>query len=514
MPAVLGAFALGCVAVAAHAQSTAEDPAKFPLRRTLTATPASPAIAVTSRVTTELPPGTIPYLLPPGTGAGTTGFISAGPKPSSLKAKRERAAKKSSAKLTVAAAPAPAATPQRTAASPEVTGAITPIRYPRKRPLEEEPFAPAGVNVGSFTLRSILDLSAGYDTNALRTPGGPGSKFYVVAPQFNARSNWTRHELTADLRGSYTDFTDVPANNRPEAYGTLRGRIDVTALTRVEIEGRAALTTENPGSPDAVSGVVRPPNVYSFGTTLGIVQRYNRFELGLRGLFDRYVYQNAELTSGAIFNLSDRNYDAYGARLRGAYEWTPGIKPFVEVGIDTRKFDLDVDFTGIRRGSDGWLARAGVAFERRGLLTGEISAGYMQRRYRDPSLPEISGLLFDSSLVWTATPLTKVTLGATSTIEESFVPGASGMFRHEAKIVVEHAFRHWLTGAVNFSYGIEDYLGAGRDDHRLRTGASLTYYLNRYMALRGEYRYEQLISDVPGQSVAANVGLIGLRLQR
>jgi len=514
MLAVLGAIALGCVAATAHAQSSPEDPEKLSLRRTLPVLPASPPTAAPLRVTTELPPGTIPFLLPPGTGAGTTGFISAGPKPSSLKTTRARAAKKSSAKQTVAAAPAPTATSTRPATSPEVTGAITPIRYPRKRRPEEEPFAPAGVNVGSFTLRSILDFSMGYDSNALRTPGGPGSKFYVVAPQFTARSNWARHELTADLRGSYTEFTDVRANNRPEAYGTLRGRIDVTALTRVEIEGRAALTTENPGSPDAVSGVVRPPNVYSFGTTLGIVQRFNRFEVGLRGLVDRYVYDNAELTNGTIFDLSDRKYLAYGTRLRGAYEWTPGIKPFVEVGIDTRKFDLDVDFSGIRRGSDGWLTRAGVAFERRGLLTGEISAGYMQRRYRDPSLTDISGLLFDSSLVWTATPLTKVTLGATSTIEESFVAGASGMFRHEAKIVVEHAFRHWLTGAVNFSYGIEDYRGAGRDDHRLRTGASLTYYLNRYMALRGEYRYEQLFSDVPGQSVAANVGLIGLRLQR
>lgn len=509
MHAVLGAFALGCVAVVAHAQSTAEDPAKFSLRRTFAASPASPAIAVAPRTTTESPPGTIPFLLPPGTGAGTTGFISAG-----LTAKRARNAKKSAAKLVAAPAPPARVTPSRPVASPEVTGAITPIRYPRKRPPEEEPFAPAGINVGSFTLRSILDLSAGYDSNALRTPGGPGSKFYVVAPQFNARSNWSRHELTADLRGSYTEFSDVPANNRPEAYGTLRGRIDVTALTRVEIEGRAALTTENPGSPDAVSGVVRPPSVYSFGTTAGIVQRFNRFEVGLRGLVDRYLYDNAELTNGTFFDLSDRKYIAYGARLRGAYEWTPGIKPFVETGIDTRKFDLDIDFTGIRRGSDGWLARAGVAFERRGFLTGEISAGYMQRRYRDPSLPDISGLLFDSSLVWTATPLTKVTLGATSTIEESYVPGASGMFRHEARVIVEHAFRQWLIGTANVSYGIEDYRGAGRDDHRLRLGAGLIYYLNRTVALRGEYRYEQLFSDLPGQSVSANVGLIGLRLQR
>lgn len=107
-----------------------------------------------------------------------------------------------------------------------------------------------------------------------------------------------------------------------------------------------------------------------------------------------------------------------------------------------------------------------------------------------------------------------MTLGATSTIEESFVAGASGMFRHEARVIVEHAFRQWLIGTANVSYGIEDYRGAGRDDHRLRLGAGLIYYLNRTVALRGEYRYEQLFSDLPGQSVSTNVGLIGLRLQR
>ena len=135
MLAFLGAFALGCIAVAAYAQSTTEDPEKISLHRTLAASPASPPTAATPRVTTELPPGTIPFLLPPGTGAGTTGFISAGPKSSSLKTKRARAAKKSLAKQTVAA-PAATATSPRPTTSAEVTGAITPIRYPRKRPRE------------------------------------------------------------------------------------------------------------------------------------------------------------------------------------------------------------------------------------------------------------------------------------------------------------------------------------------------------------------------------------------
>lgn len=504
---MLGAFALACGAAAAWAQVT-DDPAKPVLRSTLAATTTTPP-APPPRATDDTTPGTIRYLSPPGIGAGPTGFISTGVDP-----RRARKAKKSVTTRPAVPAPAAAATTTEARANPDLTGAIAPVRRPPRRLEDEEPFGPAGIPFGSFTLRSILDLSAGYDTNALRTPGGPGSWFTVVAPQFSLRSNWARHELNAELRGSYSSYYDVSANNRPEAYANIRGRIDVSTLTRLEIEGRAALTTESPGSPDAVSTAVRPPNVYSYGSTIGVMQRFNRFELALRGLVDRYTYENAMLTSGAIFDLSDRNYVAPGLRLRGSYELSEGIKPFVEIGVDRRMFDREIDFTGIRRGSDGWLVRGGFAFERKGFLTGEVSAGYLQRRYRDPSLPEISGLIFDSSLVWTATPLTKVTLYAVSTIDETMVPSASGLFRHEARITVEHAFRRWLLGSVSLGYGIEDYRGSGLVDHRLRASASLTYYFNRMLALRGELRHERLRSDLPGQDYTANVALLGLRLQR
>jgi hypothetical protein len=494
----LGALALGLSAAAVVAQSS-DDAAKFPLRRTLAVT-TTPVPAPSTNDTT---PGTIQYLSPPGIGAGPTGFISTGTK---------RRARKTKSVTTRPAAPASLATV--TTPSPETTAAIPPIRRPPRRLEEEDPFGSVGIPIGSLTLKSILDASAGYDTNALRTPGGPGSWFSVIAPQFLLKSNWARHELNAELRGTYTSYYDVSANNRPEAYANIRGRIDVTSLTRLELEGRAALTTESPGSPDAVTGVVRPPNVYAYGSTIGVMQRFNRFELALRGLIDRYVYESAALTSGVILDLSDRNYVAPGLRLRGSYELSAGIKPFVEIGVDRRVFDHEIDFSGIRRGSDGWFVRGGFAFERKGFLTGEISAGYMQRRYRDPSLPDISGLIFDSSLVWTATPLTRVTLSATSTVDETRVVGASGMFRHEGRIIVDHAFRRWLLGSLSVGYGIEDYRGSGLVDHRLRAIVSLTYYLNRMLALRGEFRHERLISDLLGQSYSANVMMLGLRLQR
>ena len=82
----------------------------------------------------------------------------------------------------------------------------------------------------------------------------------------------------------------------------------------------------------------------------------------MRGTVERSTYQDAELLSGDTLDLSDRDYTSYGAALRGSYESTPDVKPFVEAAVDRRIYDHEVDFTGVRRGStqpcDLWVRQS------------------------------------------------------------------------------------------------------------------------------------------------------------
>jgi hypothetical protein len=450
------------------------------------------------------------YGSPPGAGAGETGYVSAG----SRKKKRTAGAakKKPAAEPPSEESARLASRVRRALAADAASGTVQ--RRPVRRVAEEDPYAQPGLRAGSFEVTPSAEVSLGYDDNPFRTTVGRGSRFTLVKAKVETKSNWSRHELAGELRGAFTDYQQVSGNDRPEAKAKLRGRIDVSAASRVELEGRAALTTEAAGSPDAVTSAKRPPNVYAFGGTAGYVQRFNRLQLGLRGSIERSVYQSAELISGTVLDLSDRDFTAYGVALRGSYEVTPGIKPFIETGVDLRVFDRDVDFGGVQRGSDGLRARAGVEFAREGVFTGEASAGVAARHYRDPALDDISGLIFDASLVWRATALTKVTLKANSEIGETTLAGASGVFQRQAGVEVEHAFRRWLIGTASVVYGQDDYRGAGRRDDRLTLSAALTHHLNRFAALKAEIRREELRSTVAGQDYTANIVMVGLRLQR
>ena len=79
---------------------------------------------------------------------------------------------------------------------------------PRKRlKADDDPFGAVGDYAGSFLVKSAVELSGGYDTNPGRTRRSrSGSPFYVVAPEFLAVSDWERHALVADLRGSFTGY--------------------------------------------------------------------------------------------------------------------------------------------------------------------------------------------------------------------------------------------------------------------------------------------------------------------
>ena len=125
-------------------------------------------------------------------------------------------------------------------------------------PQELRPFDPLGVQYGSFLFRPAVEVTRGYDTNPARTMPASGSWYYITAPQLLVNSNWSRHELTATLRGSYTGYDTANQLNRPLVDTKVNGRIDVTSLTRIDLEGpllsghRFARQPEHSGQPAVV----------------------------------------------------------------------------------------------------------------------------------------------------------------------------------------------------------------------------------------------------------------------
>jgi hypothetical protein len=464
---------------------------------------------------------------PPASGAGKTGFDSTNARrkiQTAIQNKKERRPlPRVVTTQTMPVRPLPPAPvlPPALPADPVTTGSIAPPYAPppaRAKPKpkagEIDPYEPLGIRAGSFILRPAIEMKAGYDSNPPRSPTPAGSAFYIVAPELLAKSDWDRHEFSANLRGNYTGYNALPSFNRPYFESVLDGRIDWTSQTRVELQNRFQLSADTPGTPTFQTDVAKPTLFTTIGGSAGLVHRFNRLEVGGKVRVDTTRYQDSELADGTTASNADRDLSAYGLELRGSYEMTPGVKPFVALETDKRVYDVSTGNSGIQRDSKGFTPRIGTSFELNRLLVGNVSIGYLTRSYEDPQLRELHGLIADASLTWSATALTKATFTARSSAYESTDAEVSGVLARDFGIQVDHSFRDWLIGSLKLGYGLDDYVGTSRVDNRFSGAALLTYKVNREVQVKGEIRREQRSSNVADQDYTANIFLLGLRLQR
>jgi hypothetical protein len=419
----------------------------------------------------------------------------------------------------------PSETANKTPLPPALAGTVV-GQPPRKRlRIDDDPFGAVGDYAGSFLIKSAVELRGGYDTNPGRTSAPRGSPLYVVAPEFVAFSDWERHAVVADLRGSFTGYTNsfppvpgvgssAPTNlDRPDFIGHVDGRLDVTHDTRLLGQARLRVATDNPGSPNVQAGLSRYPVYATFGSTLGVDQSFNRLQLSAGAAVDRTVYQYSQLTDGTSTSNDDRNYNQYGGLGRVSYDLMPGLKPFGEIEGNVRSHDLLVDRSGYQRNSSGGNVRAGSSFELSRLLIGELAVGWAARTYEDPRLLPLQGLLTSASLVWSATPLTTAKFFATTSIDETTVPGVSGVLTHTYTAEVDHDFRRWLAAIGRFTWGTQQYQGDDRFDRFYSLSGDLIYKMSRTLWVKGTLRRDWLDSNIPGNSTASTVVMLGVRVQ-
>ena len=382
---------------------------------------------------------------------------------------------------------------------------------------DNDPYSAVGFRGGSFIFFPSVELSAGADSNPQHLPGGAGSLYFVAAPELLVQSDWSQHSLTADIRGSYTDYTNdsfEPSLNRPYFNSVIDGRVDVTRDTQLLLEQRVLVSTSNPGNPNLQANLAKLPIETTVGGTFGILQNFNRFFVSVKGLFDRSMYQDSQLVDGETASNAQQNLNQYGAVARAGYEIDPGLKPFVEVQEDQRVHDDKLDANGQLRDSIGTSVKLGATLNLSNTLTGEIAAGYLHRIYQDPNLPDIDGPTLDGTLIWKATALTTAKFTASSVVNESVLQNVSGSLSRDVNVEVDHALRRWLILNGIVGYGRDQYVGLGRVDNRYFVSGGATYKFTREISLKGELRHDWLNSNVANVAYNSTSILFTLRLQR
>ena len=399
-----------------------------------------------------------------------------------------------------------------TEADPRVERAA-PIEGLEKR-VDDNPYAPLGLRVGTFTVLPSLESGLTWSSNANSSFGGGPALLSESTLRLNAISDWASDKATID---AFVNFRKtVSGEEIDETRAGLKGAFehelggDWTALGAIGYE----VGPESASSPDAIQGTLDQPTKQTFEGSLGVEKDVGKLQLRLTGNVEREVFGDAQLSTGGTISQEDRNSTLVAGVLRTGYEISPALTPFVEVEFGHRFYDLDVDSNGFDRAATRTGARAGLELDLGEKFSGELSAGWINEDLADDRLASVSGPTVNADLNWSPVRGTVVGLKGLTTVEGSTGANESGSILYGSELTVERQLRANLTAELGFAASLRDYTGQDGRDVILGAEASTTYWFNRYLGLTGRLRHERLDSTLPNRDYKTNSVFVGLKLQR
>lgn len=383
-----------------------------------------------------------------------------------------------------------------------------------RRAPDDNPFAATGMRLGSFVLRPSLEQGITATSNASASPGGSSAVLSETILRLNAVSDWSRHAARIDAYGAFR--RSLSGEELEETETGIDARLDLDLAE--EMRGHAELgylrRPESASSPVVIEGTASQPTRQTFRGGLGFERDIGKASFGIAGRVERDVYGDAELSGGGVLSQSERDATLATLTLRGGYEISPALTPFVEAEIGRRYYDEEFDSSGFARSADRLGARAGIELDLGEKLSGEFAAGWLRESFDDDRLAPVSGPSIQAALAWSPERATMVNLAASTIIEGTTTPGESGSILHSGRLSVERQIRSDLTANAALGLGYRDYSGSDGHDLIFSAEAGATWWMNRYAGLTGRLRHESQKSNLPDRDYDANSVFLGLRLQR
>jgi hypothetical protein len=403
-----------------------------------------------------------------------------------------------------------------------VAQAPQPATTPNPRSLLDDPLADpqaaaydqVGIRVGSFIWRPAIEASVGGSTNVQSSAGGTASSALRLAPELIGQSDWDRHQLGIELRGSFTDYPANPSLYRPTVSATVTGRIDFSDDTRLALKTSYGLDKLPSTSALAAAGTTQAGLQETATASAALTRDVGRFALTLRGEVDRTDFQQTQASSVPRGSLN--NTDLIAA-LRGTYNLSAGVKPFVEIQADARKYDApsqDTSTTLVSHDTTGGALKSGVTLDFGPLLTGEASTGYGIETPSSHLLQTLRAYTIDENLIWSPTRQTRITFSTVTAIEPSLTSGASGAVSRTVGVkLADDIFRN-LTVDLGGSYLDRHYTGITRTENLAEITSGLTWKINPKMQTFVRGTFDSFTSSARTDDFTAATVFAGIRLQQ
>ncbi len=381
-----------------------------------------------------------------------------------------------------------------------------------QKTIDRKPVAyqPPGARLGSFKLHAGAELA--YESNDnifyLNNLEIDDSIFHI-RPWANLNSDWSRHELNLNFFADIGKYNDWGSQDYEDWVTSLDGRIDVRRGSAFNYKASYMQLHEDRSDPTGRQGV--KPTTFSLdGLNVGYSHAFNRLTAALNYSRADHDYDNNKNLAGDIIDNQDRDRSRDELALRLDYDLSGQRGVFFSAAANSVDYDQKFDRGGYERSSDGYNVRAGVSWDKTGVLVGDLYVEYLEQEYDDARFDKVDGFGIGAKLDWTPTELTNVSFLARNGPQETILEGSSGYYSSLYSVRVQHELRrNWLlNGRVSYTdndYGIRNPGESSLTDTQVtRAGAGVSYLFNRNFYLSGGYVYESQDANLSRYEYSTN----------
>ena len=340
-----------------------------------------------------------------------------------------------------------------------------------------------------------------------------------LRPNVVLQSNWARHAFTASFDADRSWYKNFPIEDDKSYAALLRGRLDVTRRTNLELELGKSQTQEGRNAITLTDFAGLQTSVRQEQIAARAEHTFNRLTLRVVGSVTDYQYSDAGLglfdpvLNTFVPQQDLRDYREDELRLRGLYEFNPDMAVYVEGEISREDYKQPISVDGISRNSNGFAILSGMRFAFSDAFRGDINLGWGEQTSIDDSVGPIEGFLLNADVIWQPTPMTLVQFLARTQIATTTLTDSLGAIDRFYELSFQQALWRYLVLGTFLSYEVADYAATPQVDERIKTGASAEYYFNQYMSVYSRYEYTDFFTQNGRGDFTENQLRIGMRIR-
>ncbi len=393
------------------------------------------------------------------------------------------------------------------------------VRAQNNRPVDENwrarddlAFDPLGIRTGGFVFYPELYARMIGTNNIFATSDNQKADTGLeVSSTFRLQSDWNVHELEFFATGREKRWRSFASENTTEFETRVRGRMDITSRTSVEAAIRYEQKMEGRGSVELSDAAVGPATAHETEFFGQLNHRFNRLGFRLRGQVIRNRYDDVALRSGGVQENHFRDFDEQTLNLRTNYEFSPKFSLYADTQIGRRKFANRLDAGGLLQGSDSWLLAVGTRIELTRNLSFLGNVGYARANPDEPSLVDLEGVVFDTSLIWSPFRYTTITLTGESELEETTQSGTPGSMNRSVSLSLAKEWTHRFSSTLSAQFEERDFAGIAQKDTEFTVGLVAEYMFNRSWVLDAGFEHTEVKG---GNKYSENEVHLGLKWRR